>query len=305
MISVECQPQRGSQPALVESHLMSIPRSLLPFVILLAVLPLSAQKPGRSMTGSAAKGAASTGMKVAPDLAQRLSKWQTVHMPFHSAGLSPREVKMVYKLVDACRYLEEIFWRQNDSDGLSLYQSLASSTIPSDEKLRHYVWINGSRFDLLDENKPFVGVSPMPPGRGFYPQGLTREQIEQFVKEHPEKKQQIYSATTVVRWHGEELEGLPYHIAYRSFLEPAAKDLREAAALSPDPEFAKFLRLRAEALLTDDFTPTRTPTGPWPRGPPWPASSTPSPAANSNSPRRTAPPTARCTAPAPTASANM
>jgi len=205
------------------------------------------------MTGSAAKGAASTGMKVAPDLSQRLGKWQTVRMPFHSEGLSTREVKMVNKLVDACRYLEEIFWRQNDPEALTLYQSLASSTIPSDEKLRHYVWINASRYDLLDENKPFVGTTPMPPGRGFYPQGLTREQIEQFVKDHPAKKDQIYSLTTVVRWHGDELEGLPYHIAYRSFLEPAAKDLREAAALSPDKAFANFLRLRAEALLTDDY----------------------------------------------------
>ena len=64
-------------------------------------------------------------------------------------------------------------------------------------------------------------------------------------KEHPEKKEEIYSSTAVVRWHGDQLEGLPYHIAYRSFLEPAAKDLREAADLSTDPAFAKFLRLRA------------------------------------------------------------
>jgi hypothetical protein len=214
------------------------------------VLPLSAQSKHKPMTGSAAKGAA---MNVAPDLDQRLARWQTVHMPFHSQGLSPREVKMVAKLVDACRYLEDIFWRQNDPDALTLYQSLASSTNPHDKKLRHYVWINASRFDLLDENKPFVGTAPMPPGRGFYPQGLTREQIEQFVKDHPEKKDEIYSSTTVVRWHDDALEGLPYHIAYRSFLEPAAKDLREAADLSPDHDFAAFLRLRADALLTDDY----------------------------------------------------
>ncbi len=37
------------------------------------------------------------------------------------------------------------------------------------------------------------------------------------------------------------------------FLEPAAKDLREAADLSADPAFANFLRLRADALLTDDY----------------------------------------------------
>ena len=42
-------------------------------------------------------------------------------------------------------------------------------------------------------------------------------------------------------------------MAYRSFLEPAAQDLREAAKLSADPAFANFLRLRADALLTDDY----------------------------------------------------
>ncbi|HXM23544.1 MAG TPA: hypothetical protein VN948_19970 [Terriglobales bacterium] len=119
--------------------------------------------------------------------------------------------------------------------------------------LRRYLWINASRFDLLDDNKPFVGTTPMSPGRGFYPQNLTREQIEQYVKAHPEKKDEIYSSFTVVRWHGDQLEGLPYHLAYRSFLEPAAKDLREAAGLSDDPAFANFLRLRADALLTDDY----------------------------------------------------
>jgi len=46
---------------------------------------------------------------------------------------------------------------------------------------------------------------------------------------------------------------LPYHIAYRSFLEPAAQALREAAPLSADPAFANFLRLRADALLNDDY----------------------------------------------------
>jgi hypothetical protein len=213
--------------------------------------------PGPSMkkilTGSAAKGAESAGMQVVPDLAQRLAKFRRVEMPFHSAGLTAREVKMVEKLVDASRYLEEIYWRQIDPEGLTLYESLVGSKNPKDEMLRRYLWINASRFDLLDDNKPFVGTTPMSPGRGFYPQNLTREQIEQYVKAHPEKKDEIYSSFTVVRWHGDQLEGLPYHIAYRSFLEPAAKDLREAAGLSDDPAFANFLRLRADALLSDDY----------------------------------------------------
>jgi len=214
---------------------------------------ISAQKGHKPMTGSAAKGAASAGMQVVPDLDQRLAKFHRVEMPFHSTGLTAREVKMVEKLVDASHHLEEIFWRQIDPDGLTLYEALAVSQNPKDETLRRYLWINASRFDLLDDNKPFVGTTPIPPGRGFYPQNLTRDQIEQYVKAHPEKKDEIYSSFTVVRWHGDQLEGLPYHIAYRSFLEPAAKDLREAAGLSDDPAFANFLRLRADALLTDDY----------------------------------------------------
>jgi len=237
---------------------MTIPGSVVPLLIFsLTMVSGSAQKISkpqtpRVMTGSAAKGAASAGMQVAPDLDQRLARFRRVRMPFQSAGLNAREQKLVNKLVDASRYLEEIFWRQIDPEALTLYQSLAGSKSPRDQKLRRYLWINASRFDLLDQNKPFVGTASMPPGRGFYPQGLTREQIEQYVKDHPEKKAEIYSPTTLVRWHGDQLEGLPYHIAYRSFLEPAARDLREAATLSADPAFANFLRLRADALLSDD-----------------------------------------------------
>ncbi len=205
------------------------------------------------MTGSAAKGAESAGMQVVPDLASRVAKFRRVEVPFHSSGLSAREMKMVEKLVDASRYLEEIYWRQLDPDALTLYESLAGSKNPQDQLLRRYLWINASRFDLLDGDKPFVGTTPMSPGRGFYPQGLTREQVEQYVKTHPEKKDELYGSFTVVRWHGDQLEGLPYHVAYRAFLEPAAKDLREAASLSDDAGFANFLRLRADALLSDDY----------------------------------------------------
>jgi len=243
---------------------MTIPGSVVPLLIFSLMMvsastqkisqsQVSKAKTSRVMTGSAAKGAASARMQVAPDLDQRLARFRRVRMPFQSAGLTAREQKLVQKLVDASRYLEEIFWRQIDPEALTLYQSLASSKNPKDQKLRRYLWINASRFDLLDQNKPFVGTASTPPGRGFYPQGLTREQIEQYVKDHPEKKAEIYSPTTVVRWHGDQLEGLPYHIAYRSFLEPAARDLREAAQLSADPAFANFLRLRADALLSDDY----------------------------------------------------
>jgi Peptidase family M49 len=213
----------------------------------------AAQSTKKKMTGSAAKSGAPADLIVAPDLEQRLSNFRRVRMPFQTAGLSAREQQLVHKLVEACGYLESIYWRQSDPEGLTLYQSLASSRNRRDIELRRYLWINASRFDLIDQNKPFVGPQPAPPGRGFYPANLTRDQVEQYVKEHPEQKAAIYAQFTIVRWHQDKLEAVPYHIAFRAFLEPAAKALRAAAQLSDDVAFAKFLRLRADALLSDDY----------------------------------------------------
>ncbi len=193
---------------------------------------------------------------VVADLDRRLARFRAVKMPFNRKGLSARENRMVEKLVDAGHELENIFWRQSDPEGLALYLSLAGSQKLEDQKLRLFLFINGSRFDLIDENIPFVGTDPMSPGHGLYPKGLTREQVEQYVKDHPEKKAEIYSGYTVVERKGNELIGVPYHQAYRPFLERAARNLQEAAALSDDPAFANFLRLRAKALLSDDYYPS-------------------------------------------------
>ena len=90
-------------------------------------------------------------------------------MPFDPAGLSAQEQKLIKKLVDACTHLEQIYWRQSDPEALRIYESLSESKDPIDEEVRRYLWINASRFDLIDNNKPFIGTTVAPPGRGFYP----------------------------------------------------------------------------------------------------------------------------------------
>jgi Peptidase family M49 len=248
------QNEKRGAPLLLESILMSrVRRFSFLMVIASMIFPSTNPTTHLAASGDPGTGAISQDLRVAPDLGQRLARFRRVEMPFKSSELSAREQKLVEKLVHACGYLEPIFWRQSDPEALRIYQSLAESKNPQDEEVRRYLSINASRFDLIDNNKPFIGATPAPPGRGFYPEGLTRKQIEEYVKAHPEKKAQIYSTTTVILRNGEQLEAVPYHIAYRSFLEPAAKDLREAAELSSDPAFAKFLRLRADALLDDDY----------------------------------------------------
>jgi hypothetical protein len=190
---------------------------------------------------------------VAPDLDRRLAQFKRVQMPFDAAGLSPRERQLVNELVTANQAIERAYWRQSDPDGLALYNALEHDTSPLAAKVRRYLIINGSRFDLVDENKPFVGSTPMPPGHALYPADLTRAQIEAYVAAHPAKKADLYHGQTVVHRQGIDLIGRPYHDEFRAFVTPAADALRRAAALSGDPSFAAFLRLRADALLSDDY----------------------------------------------------
>jgi hypothetical protein len=195
-------------------------------------------------------------LQTAPDLNERLAKFRRVSMPFHSQGLSAREQALVKKLVEASQYLEQIYWRQSDPEGLALLRSIESSKAPADVALRRLLIINGSRYDLIRNNEPFVGAASMSPDHGLFPAGLTREQMETYVRQHPEQKPGLYAPQTVVRREGDRLIAEPYHVVYRGWLEPAAGALNEAAALSDDAKFANFLRLRAKALLDDDYYPS-------------------------------------------------
>ncbi len=200
--------------------------------------------------GSAPSGAK---IKAPADLASRIARWPSVEMPFRTPGLSPRQVKMIDKLVEAARQLDSIYWRQSDPYALTLEAQLKGSHTPRDQQILRYLFINGGQYDLLDGNRSFITNQPAPPGRAFYATGVTRPSIERYVEAHPGSRAELYSPYTLVRQMGSELVGLPYHSAYRTQLLEAAKALREAAALSDDVAFAEFLRARADALLSDDY----------------------------------------------------
>ncbi|HKW77301.1 MAG TPA: hypothetical protein VJN64_17345 [Terriglobales bacterium] len=233
---------------------MKTAQFLFIFAITLAFSLSSFAQAGRR-AGAAPKKAEKCVIKepIHEDVAAQVAKFKLVSMPFSVIGLSPNETKMVYKLVEASRYIESIYWRQSDPKGLALFKQLEGCNQVQNQKLRRFLNINGSRYDLLENNKPFVGTDPFYPGRALYPHGITRQEIEAYVAKHPEKKAQIYDPHTVIKRQGKELIAVPYHMEYKQWLVPAAAALREAAALSPDKAFANFLRLRAQALLTDDY----------------------------------------------------
>jgi Peptidase family M49 len=187
------------------------------------------------------------------DIAEHVARFKLVSMPFSVVGLTANEQKMAYKLVDAAKLLDTVYWQQSDPKGYALLKALSGCNQVQNKKISRFLVINGSRYNLLENNKPFIGTDPYPPGRALYPAGITRQDIEAYVAKHPEKKAEIYNPYTVIKRRGAELVAVPYHIEYKQWLVPAAAALRQAAALSPDKAFANFLRLRADALLTDDY----------------------------------------------------
>ena len=211
-----------------------------------ATLPRAAREPSSVV-------ACTTSAKPTEDIAAQLAKFRQVETPFSTKGLSSREIRMVRKLVEAGQHLESIYWRQSDPVGLALYQSLAGCKGQREKDLRRFLLINGSRFDLLEGNKPFVSGVVGAPGLALYPAGITRKEIDDYVAAHPDKRAEIFDPYTVVKRRGTDLVGVPYHVEYRQWLVPAARALRDAAALSDDKAFANFLRLRADALLSDDY----------------------------------------------------
>jgi hypothetical protein len=221
-------------------------------ILMACALPAAAQSSGPSAAKPAAK-SVTANLVIAPDLAAQLAKFKPVQMPYDSASLSKSERQMAAKLVEACQALESIYWRQSDPKGLKLYNELAGSAAPRDKELRRFLRINGSRFNLINNNAPFVGTVPWPAGRALFPSDLTHEEFDRYVAAHPAEKAALYDPWTVVRRKGPALEAIPYHVAYREWLDPAVRSLREAAALSDDPAFAQFLRLRADSLLTDNY----------------------------------------------------
>ncbi|MDP9051155.1 MAG: Zn-dependent hydrolase [Acidobacteriota bacterium] len=195
--------------------------------------------------------------------AERASLWKTVRVPYDKTRLTAREQQMVAKLADACRLMDKLYWHQSDLGGYAMYHTTQSAVMGK------LFSINGSRWDLVDENFPMIGEEPMMPGRELYPFGLTRTEVEQYSTKHPAEKAAIYSPWTVVRSAPldldpklsqpvvynvpEKLYTYPYHEAYAQWLKPMADDLRAAAKLSGDRAFAHYLNLRADALLSDDY----------------------------------------------------
>lgn len=164
------------------------------------------------------------------------------------AKLTDKERAMVPLLIDACREMDAIFWREAYGD----HEALAKSI--SDNELRRFAEINYGPWDRLNANAPFLpGAGDKPKGAGYYPADMTKDELETAAATHPALKSQY----TIVRRDAEKaLVAVPFHEAFADHVQRAAGKLREAAAFAEDPGLRTYLELRANALLDDRYQPS-------------------------------------------------
>jgi len=161
--------------------------------------------------------------------------------------LSENQKNMVGLLIDASAIMNDLFWRQ--AWGEDYRAGLAAI---SDPDQRRFAEINYGPWDRLADNRPFVpGVGPKPPGAAFYPEDMDKDEFD---AAYLPGKTESYSL--VRRNDAGKLELVPYSVAYADELALAADLLREAADYAEDAEFATYLKLRAAALISDNYQPS-------------------------------------------------
>ena len=209
-------------------------------------------------TLSGCAGIESTGSETAParlapggevsdvDLIGKLNEYAPFRLDTDLSDLSANQQRVVVKLIAAAEIMDDLFWRQAYGDDWADFRA------SFDGAARQLVDINYGPWDRLGGDAPlFRGIGPKPSGAGFYPVDMSSEE---FAAWDAPDKDGLYSL--VRRDEAGDLTLVPYHDAYKVALQAAARHLTEAADLADNAAFAGYLRLRAAALITDDYQPS-------------------------------------------------
>src|SRR4051794_4077776 len=197
---------------------------------------------------------------VMPDLnqlKQMSARFAPVKLKYDDSKLSAGDRKALPKLVETARVLNWIFLDQLWAGNRELYEKLQKDTTPLGKERLHYFWLNKGPWSDLDGHTAFIPGVPerKPLGANFYPADMTREEFEGWVKTLPAAQREAATGffTVVRRDAARRLTLVPYSRAHAAGLDKAAKLLREAAALTGNASLKKYLTLRADAFLSNDY----------------------------------------------------
>jgi hypothetical protein len=177
-------------------------------------------------------------------ISRNLAGYASVRLTTDLSQLSDSDKKVIPLLIDAARIMDTLFWWQTYGNADSLLDAV------KDEKAKRFVMINYGPWDRLNGDSPFIaGVGTKPLASNFYPKDMTKEELD---KSNVPDKEGQYSI--IRRDSAGKLYSIPYHAAYKAQLQRAASLLKQASMLATEPEFKKYLALRADALTSDNYT---------------------------------------------------
>ncbi len=175
---------------------------------------------------------------------ERLGIYEKVKLTTNLNDLTVNERKILPLLIQAAQIMDGLFWKQAYPQRDSLLSTI------KDEKTKAFLMINYGPWDRLNGDKPFVhGIGPKPDAATFYPAGMTKEDLK---NSDVKDKYGLYSV--IKKDSTGKLTSVPYHILYATELQHASSLLKQAALLADDAGFKKYLNLRADALVSDNYT---------------------------------------------------
>lgn len=192
-----------------------------------------------------------------PELAKKIRRFSPTVLTADTSRLSVKDRKALQKIIDAAKLLDPLFLRQVWSGNEALKMKLEADNSAVGRQRLHYFRINNGPWSRLDNNEPFIeGVPPeKPPQANFYPDDITKDEFNSWLAGLPgsEKEKATGYFHAIRRDASGKLMTVPYSEEYREFLEPAAKLLREAAALTTNQTLKNFLTTRADAFASNDY----------------------------------------------------
>ncbi|MFP5247750.1 MAG: peptidase, partial [Thermoanaerobaculia bacterium] len=142
-------------------------------------------------------------LAVKQDVPQRLAKMPETVIDYDRSLLNDNERRVVEKLIEASKFIDEIFWLQVDESNPEYRTRLArqANDSPLDRAAYEYFLANRGRFDRIDEDEPFIEPFDQhkPAGAAFYPPDMTKEEFERYLAAHPEQKDELQGLFTVIR----------------------------------------------------------------------------------------------------------
>lgn len=180
------------------------------------------------------------------EIQKKVDQYATVRLTTDVSKLSESQKQMIPILIEAGKIMNDLFWYEAYGDKAGLLDTI------TDPLLKRYVEINYGPWDRLDGNAAFVpGVGEKPAGANFYPPDMTKKEFE--VAELPEGNG-LYNF--VRRREDGSLYTVPYHEQFQEQVTKVAELLRQAADITENAALKKYLLLRAEAFLNDDYQPS-------------------------------------------------